>query len=185
MNTNKSLFLFQEGVTYLNHGSFGACPKIIFEDYQKWQIQLETQPVRFLTDRLYDALRNSRESLSTFLGCRHDEILFFQNPTTAISNIIYNLNLKPGDEVLMTDHEYGALVRAWTAWGIRNKVKIRNAEIHLPLDSKSKFFNDLLKKISSRTKVLFLSHITSPTGLVFPIKEIVDFAKQKKINDKI
>ena len=181
MNTNKSLFFFQEGVTYLNHGSFGACPKIIFEDYQKWQIQLETQPVQFLTDKLYESLRNSRESLAAFLGCKHDEILFFQNPTTAISNIIYNLNLKPEDEVLMTDHEYGALVRAWTAWGLRNKVRIRNAKIYLPLDSKSKFFDDVLKKISSKTKVLFLSHITSPTGLVFPIKEIVDFAKQKKI----
>jgi len=181
MNANKSLFFFQEGVTYLNHGSFGACPKIIFEDYQKWQIQLETQPVQFLTYKLYEALRNSRESLAAFLGCKHDEILFFQNPTTAISNIIYNLNLKPEDEVLMTDHEYGALVRAWTAWGLRNKVKIRNAEIHLPLDSKSKFFDDVLKKISSKTKVLFLSHITSPTGLVFPIEDIVDFAKQKKI----
>ena len=93
MNANKSLFFFQEGVTYLNHGSFGACPKIIFEDYQQWQIQLETQPVQFLTDKLYEALRNSRESLAAFLGCKHDEILFFQNPTTAISNIIYNLNL--------------------------------------------------------------------------------------------
>ena len=181
MNANKSLFFFQEGITYLNHGSFGACPKIIFEDYQKWQIQLETQPVQFLTDKLYEALRNSRESLAAFLGCKHDEILFFQNPTTAISNIIYNLNLNPEDEVLMTDHEYGALVRAWNAWGLRNKVKIRNAKIKLPLESKSKFFDDVLKKISSRTKVLFLSHITSPTGLVFPIEEIVDFAKQKKI----
>ena len=181
MNANKSLFFFQEGITYLNHGSFGACPKIIFEDYQKWQIQLETQPVQFLTDKLYEALRNSRESLAAFLGCKHDEILFFQNPTTAISNIIYNLNLNPEDEVLMTDHEYGALVRAWTAWGLRNKVKIRNAKIKLPLESKSKFFDDVLRKISSRTKVLFLSHITSPTGLVFPIKEIVDFAKQEKI----
>ena len=181
MNANKSLFFFQEGITYLNHGSFGACPKIIFEDYQQWQIQLETQPVQFLTDKLYEALRNSRESLAAFLGCKHDEILFFQNPTTAISNIIYNLNLNPEDEVLMTDHEYGALVRAWTAWGLRNKVKIRNAKIQLPLESKSKFFDDVLKKISSRTKVLFLSHITSPTGLVFPIKEIVDFAKQEKI----
>ena len=81
-----------------------------------------------MTNELYDALRNSRESLSAFLGCDHDEILFFQNPTTAISNIIYNLDLKPVDEVLMTDHEYGALVRAWTVWGIKNNVMIKNAK---------------------------------------------------------
>ena len=94
--------------------------------------KLENQPVQFLTNELYDALRNSRESLSEFLGCNHDEILFFQNPTTAISNIIYNLDLKPEDEVLMTDHEYGALVRAWTVWGRKNNVMIKNAEINLP-----------------------------------------------------
>ena len=116
MKTIKKHFYFEEDITYLNHGSFGACPKVIFEDYQNWQIKLENQPVQFLTNELYDALRKSRESLSAFLGCDHDEILFFQNPTTAISNIIYNLDLKPEDEVLMTDHEYGALVRAWTVW---------------------------------------------------------------------
>ena len=181
MKTIKKHFYFEEDITYLNHGSFGACPKVIFEDYQNWQIKLENQPVQFLTNELYDALRNSRESLSAFLGCDHDEILFFQNPTTAISNIIYNLDLKPEDEVLMTDHEYGALVRAWTVWGRKNNVMIKNAKINLPLESKDKFFDDISKKISSKTKVLFLSHITSPTGLVFPIKEIVDFAKQEKI----
>ena len=181
MKSIKNFFYLKKGITYLNHGSFGACPKVIFKNYQKWQVKLETQPVKFLTDELYIALRNSRESLSAFLGCKDDEILFFQNPTTAISNIIYNLDLAPYDEVLMTNHEYGALVRAWDVWGRKNKVTIKNAKINLPLDSQNKFFDDIAKRISSKTKVLFLSHITSPTGLVFPIKEIVEFARQKKI----
>ena len=81
----------------------------------------------------------------------------------------------------MTNHEYGALVRAWAVWGRKNKVMIKNAKINLPLDSQNKFFDDIAKRISSKTKVLFLSHITSPTGLVFPIKEIVEFARQKKL----
>ena len=80
-----------------------------------------------------------------------DEVLFFPNPTTAISNIIYNLDLKPGDEVLMTDHEYGALVRAWNAWGEKAKVYIKYAKVTLPLDSKDKFFEDIQKKISPKT----------------------------------
>ena len=107
--------------------------------------------------------------------------MFFQNPTTAICNIIYNLDLKPGDEVLLTDHEYGALVRAWNAWGEKTKVHIKYANVTLPLESKDKFFEDIQKKISPKTKVLFLSQITSPTGLVFPIKDIIDFAKERKI----
>jgi len=181
MNENKKLFLLEEDITYLNHGSFGACPKVIFEDYQNWQFKLEKQPVQFFTEELYYALKKSRESLSKFLGCGQDEVLFFQNPTTAVSNIIYNLDLKPGDEILMTDHEYGALVRAWNAWGKKVKVYIKYANVTLPLESKDKFFEDVSKKISSKTKVLFLSHITSPTGLVFPIKDIIDFAKEKKI----
>ncbi len=181
MNENKNLFLLKEGITYLNHGSFGACSRIIFQDYQNWQVGLEKQPVQFFKEELYSALKKSRESLSTFLGCDQDEVLFFQNPTTAISNIIYNLNLNPGDEVLMTDHEYGALVRAWNAWGNKAKVHIKYAKITLPLDSKDKFFEDISSKVSSKTKVLFLSQITSPTGLVFPIKDIIDFANGRKI----
>ena len=133
MNENKNQFLLKEGITYLNHGSFGACPRVVFQDYQNWQVRLEKQPVQFFTEELYSALRKSRESLSTFIGCDQDEVLFFQNPTTAISNIIYNLDLNPGDEVLMTDHEYGALVRAWNAWGEKAKVHIKYANVTLPL----------------------------------------------------
>ena len=181
MNENKKLFLLEEGITYLNHGSFGSCPRVIFEDYQNWQLRLEKQPVQFLTEELYCALKKSRESLSTFLGCDQDEVLFFQNPTTAVSNIIYNLDLNPGDEVLMTDHEYGALVRAWNAWGEKAKVHIKYANVTLPLESKDKFFEDISKKISSNTKVIFLSQITSPTGLVFPIQDIINYAKKRKI----
>ena len=181
MNENKNEFLLEEGITYLNHGSFGACSKVVFEDYQNWQVKLEKQPVQFFTEELYSVLKKSRESLSLLLGCDQDEVLFFQNPTTAISNIIYNLDLNPDDEVLMTDHEYGALVRAWNAWGKKAKVHIKYANVTLPLKSKDKFFEDISSKISSKTKVLFLSHITSPTGLVFPIKDIIDFAKERKI----
>ena len=181
MNENKNQFLLEEGITYLNHGSFGACSKVVFQDYQNWQVRLEKQPVQFFTEELYSALRKSRESLSTFIGCDQDEVLFFQNPTTAISNIIYNLDLNPGDEVLMTDHEYGALVRAWNAWGEKAKVHIKYANVTLPLESKDKFFEDISSRISSKTKVLFLSQITSPTGLVLPIKDIIDFAKERKI----
>ena len=75
MNVNKEKFLFEKGITYLNHGSFGACPKTIFEDYQNWQLKLEKQPVQFFTEEVYTALKNSRVSLGKFLGCEQDELL--------------------------------------------------------------------------------------------------------------
>ena len=124
MKSIKKFFLLKR-ITYLNHGSFGACPKVIFKNYQKWQVKLETQPVKFLTDELYIALKKFKRVFISIFRVQDDEILFFQNPTTAISNIIYNLDLAPYDEVLMTNHEYGALVRAWDVWARKNKVTIK------------------------------------------------------------
>ena len=171
MNQFKENFFLQDGITYLNHGSFGACPKMIFDNYQDWQLKLEKQPVKFFSDEVYTALEHSRIALSQFLGCDQDEILFFQNPTTAISNIIYNLNLKSGDEILMTDHEYGALVRAWNVWGKKNNIHIKTAKIAIPLCSEDEFVGDFCSRISPKTKVIFLSQITSPTGLILPINK--------------
>ena len=117
MNDIKQNFLLDKNITFLNHGSYGSCPIPVFEDYQKWQRKLEKQPVEFLTNDLWEALKHSRVTLSKFVGCDEDEVLFFSNPTSAIANVINSLNLNDGDEVLMTDHEYGALVRQWNLWG--------------------------------------------------------------------
>ena len=174
-------FLLDKEITFLNHGSFGACPKPVFENYQEWQLKLEKQPVRFLTKDLYHGLRASRQAVANLIGCDKDDIIFFQNPTTAITNIIYNLQLNQGDEVLMSDHEYGALIRAWSEWGKKNKVNIVQHEISLPMVSQEKFVSDFLKCITDKTKVLFISQITSATGLIFPIQDIIDFARNRGI----
>ncbi len=177
----KNNFLLEKNIIFLNHGSFGACPNPVFEDYQEWQKKMESQPVQFLQKQLYPALRESRVALGNFLGCSEDELIFFQNPTTAISNIIYNLNFKPGDEVLMSDHEYGALIKAWNAWGEKTGVKIIQQKIPVPLQSEHNFVEEFFKGVSPKTKVIFLSQITSPTALVFPIKKIINFAKDRGI----
>ena len=177
----KEHFLLDEDIIFLNHGSFGACPKVVFENYQFWQSELEKQPVNFFTKILYPELEKSRRSVANFLGCDQNELIFFQNPTTAVSNIICNLNLKPGDEVLMSSHEYGALIRSWGEWGNVNKVKIIKQDLSMPLVHENNFFQDLKKGFTSKTKVLFLSHITSATGLIFPIKRVLAYAREKGI----
>ena len=121
-NDVRNQFLLEPDVTFLNHGSFGACPKSVFEDYQHWQKKLEQQPVLFSTETVYEQLEQSRTALGDFVGCHEQDLVFFQNPTTAVSNIIFSLDLKPGDEILMSNHEYGALVRAWSKWGRRQQV---------------------------------------------------------------
>ena len=177
----KKHFLLDPNITFLNHGSFGACPKVVFNNYQYWQRELEIQPVKFFTKVLYKKLEYSRKKLSNFIGCDHDELIFFQNPTTAVSNIIANLDLQSGDEVLMSSHEYGALVRSWSEWGIKKNIKIVQQEVELPLTAENKFIENIWRGITPKTKVIFLSHITSATGLIFPVEKIISLAKEKGI----
>ena len=181
MNDIKQNFLLDKNITFLNHGSYGSCPIPVFEDYQKWQRKLEKQPVEFLTNDLWEALKHSRVTLSKFVGCDEDEVLFFSNPTSAIANVINSLNLNDGDEVLMTDHEYGALVRQWNLWGEKNNVKIKQQKVPVPVTSKDMFIDNFWRGVSKKTKVIFISQITSPTAIIFPVKEIVDLAKNKGI----
>ena len=177
----KKHILLDPNITFLNHGSFGACPKVVFNNYQYWQRELEIQPVKFFTKVLYEKLEYSRKKLSNFIGCDHDELIFFQNPTTAVSNIIANLDLQSGDEVLMSSHEYGALVRSWSEWGIKKNIKIVQQEVELPLTTENKFIENIWRGITPKTKVIFLSHITSATGLIFPVEKIISLAKEKGI----
>ena len=181
MNNLREKFILDQEITFLNHGSYGACPLPVLEEYQKWQRNLEKQPVQFLTNELWGYVKDSRIALSEFVGCDESEIIFFQNPTTAVSNIIHSLRLNPGDEILMTDHEYGALIRAWGIWGENNGVDIIQQKIPIPIQSEQEFIETFWEGVTSRTKVIFISQITSPTALILPIKKIIDRARTKGI----
>ncbi|MGB5845696.1 MAG: aminotransferase class V-fold PLP-dependent enzyme, partial [Anaerolineales bacterium] len=106
-------FLLEDSLIFLNHGSFGACPKSVFEVYQYWQRQLEYQPVRFLGRQAIDLLAEARSELANYLNAPQDDLVYTPNPTTAINMIVRSLGLKPGDEILTSDHEYGAMDRTW------------------------------------------------------------------------
>ena len=177
----KGWLLLDPDITFLNHGSYGACSKPVFKEYQDWQQKLENQPVQFMTNQVYSAMEKSRESMSQFVGCDEKELVFFQNPTTAVTNVIYNLDLKPGDEVLMSNHEYGALVRAWKMWGKKTGVKIIQQDISMPVTTEENFIEDFWTGVTDQTKVIFLSHITSSTALIFPIEKIIKLAKEQNI----
>ena len=177
----KGWFLLDPDITFLNHGSYGACSKPVFKEYQDWQKKLEDQPVQFMTNQVYSAMEKSRESMSQFVECDEEELVFFQNPTTAVTNVIYNLDLKPGDEVLMSNHEYGALVRAWKMWGEKTGVNIIQQDISMPVTTEENFIEDFWTGVTDQTKVIFLSHITSSTALIFPIEKIIKLAKEQNI----
>ena len=174
----KNLFFLNPKITYLNHGSYGACPIPVFNDYQKWQKRLESQPVQFFTDTLWKYLKDTRQSIGRYINCAGNDLILFPNPTTAVNNIFENLKLVKGDEVLMTQHEYGALIRAWGNASKKYGFKIVKKEVSLPLKTKVEFLNQFLSAINNKTKVIFISQITSQTALIFPVSEICKYAKK-------
>ena len=177
----KELFPLNRDVTFLNHGSFGSCPYPIFNEFQRYQKQLEYQPIAFLDENINQNIFTAQQALSSFINCDPDDIVFFTNPTTAINEIMRSIELDEGDEVLSSNHEYGALDKAWDFICNKRAAKHIKANIPNPILSEESFIDAFTSRISSRTKVIFLSHITSSTGLVFPIKNIINIAQQKNI----
>jgi isopenicillin-N epimerase len=175
----KSQFLINPEITYLGFGSFGACAKPVFEDYQKWQMELEFEPVQFITVNGLKYLKESREALGNYVGCDADDVVFVPNPSYAINVVAKSFMLNPGDEILTTNLEYGACDKTWNYYCKKAGAKYVRHNIELPLVSKQKFIDDFFKGVTNKTKAIFISQITSTTALIFPVKEICAIAKQK------
>ena len=176
----KSQFMLDPKITHLNHGSFGATPKPIFNSLVNWQKKLELNPSKHIYDT-FDFLKESRSSLASYINCDKDDVVFVPNPSTALNTIIKSLDLNPGDEILSTNHEYETLDRTWKYISKNTGSKYIQVPISLPLKSENNFIECFLKKITSKTKIIFLSQITSSTGLIFPIEKICKIAKEKNI----
>ncbi len=173
----KEQFLLNPEYRHLNHGSFGACPKPIFEDYQKWQLALERDPVDFFVNKGNEQLQRSKEALGNYINCDPDNLVYTTNPTYAINIIAKSLNLSPGDEILATDQEYGALDKTWKYYCDKAGAKYIQQQINLPVTSKEQMIDDFFAGYSDKTKAIFISQITSMTALIFPVKEICERAK--------
>jgi len=179
-NTNlKSQFLLNPAITFLNFGSFGSCPKPVFEDYQAWQLKLESEPVQSIAMNGPQNLKQARQALAQYINCDADDVVFVTNPSYAINIIAKSLQLNAGDEILSTNLEYGALDRTWNFYCKKANAKYVRQPIELPLVSKEKFIEDFFKGLTDKTKAIFIGQITSATGLIFPIKEICAIAKSK------
>ncbi|UCF62259.1 MAG: aminotransferase class V-fold PLP-dependent enzyme [Anaerolineaceae bacterium] len=178
MDNLKSEFMLDPEVTFLNHGSFGACPRPVFETYQEWQRELERQPVKFLARRARELMAEARTALADFLHCSEDEVVYFTNPTTAINMVARSLELEPGDEILTTDHEYGAMDRTWRFICQQIGARYVRQPIPLPVTTPEDFMETFFSGISPRTRLVFISHITSPTALCFPVEAICHRARQ-------
>ncbi|HKB45251.1 MAG TPA: aminotransferase class V-fold PLP-dependent enzyme, partial [Chitinophagaceae bacterium] len=181
MQNLEQYFFLRNDITYLNFGSFGACPKPVFEQYQKFQLELEQEPVQFITVNGLKYLEASREVLGNYINCHKDDVVYVTNPSYAVNAIAKSFDLKPGDEILTTDLEYGACDRTWDYYCKKAGARIVRQPIPLPVQSKEQFVSDFFKGLSSKTKLVFISHITSSTALRLPAEEICAIAKEKGI----
>lgn len=179
MNNNflKSQFLLRDDITFLNFGSFGACPKPVFQQYQAFQLELEQEPIQFITVNGIEYLIKSRKCLANYLHCNENDLVYVTNPSYAVNIIAKSLNLKEGDEVLTTNLEYGACDKTWKYYCKKSGAKYVRQPINFPLTTKEQFVEDFFKGLTSKTKLVFISHITSTTGLRLPIEEILAKAK--------
>lgn len=177
----RDLFLLDPDVTFLNHGSFGACPIEVFDVYQHWQRELERQPVDFFIRRSAPLMDAARAALAAYVGAPADCVAYVLNATFGVNSMARSLPLKPGDEILTTDHEYGACEFALMQACDERGARYVRQPIPLPLPADDEFVEIFWQGVTDRTRVIFLSHITSPTGVVFPIEPIIRRARERGI----
>ena len=166
------LYLLDPDIIFLNHGSFGARPVPVLEAYQRWQRNLEREPVQFLGRDLSLLLRAARTTLADFLRASPDDLVFVPNATQGMNIVARSLSLGPGDEVLGTTHEYGAVERTWRFLASRKGFTYRSAHIPAPVTSANAVVEHLWEGVTERTRAIVVSHMTSPTALILPVAEI-------------
>ena len=185
MSDLRALFLLDPEVIFLNHGSFGATPRPVFDAYQRWQRRLEEQPVRFLSRELPDLLAEARSALAAYLGVTGDDVVYVPNATFAVNVVARSLPLAPGDEVLTTDHEYGACENVWRFLSQKKGFAYIRRTLPFPLppepDLEDFVVDAFWQGVTPRTRVIFLSHITSSTALRLPVARICARAREAGI----
>jgi isopenicillin-N epimerase len=181
INMLKELFLLDPQVVFLNHGSFGACPRPVFEQYQEWQRRLEQQPVQFLGIELDNYLLHSRQVLGEYIHSSANDLVYIPNATHGVNTVARSLQLNPGDEVLTTNHEYGACNFTWDFICEKTGALYKHQTIKVPVKSQNEIVDQIWRGVTPRTKVIFISYITSPTSITFPVQLICQRARLEGI----
>jgi len=174
-------FLLDPNVVFLNHGSFGACPAPVFAEYQRWQRELERQPVEFLGRRADALLGEARSALGAYLNAPPETLVFVPNASHGVNLVARSLSLQPGDEILTTYHEYGANDQMWDHLVGKAGATVVRQPIPLPVTTHAEFVDQLWAGVTPRTRLIFLSHVTSPTAMIFPVAELCRRAREAGI----
>ncbi|GAB4379027.1 MAG: aminotransferase class V-fold PLP-dependent enzyme [Elainellaceae cyanobacterium] len=177
----RQFWALDPAITFLNHGSFGACPIPVLEKQSQLRSQLEAEPVRFFALELEALLDQARQCLAEFVGANAADLAFVPNATTGVNTVLRSLSLQAGDELLITNHEYNASRNAlnWAAELTGATVVV--AKVPFPLATSDQIVERVLDKISTKTKLVVLDHVTSQTGLIFPLRVLVQELSKRGI----
>jgi isopenicillin-N epimerase len=173
VNALAAHWVLDPGIDYLNHGSFGACPLPVLEFQAEIRRRMEREPFRFLARDLTPLLDGAREELGCFVGASADDLAFVPNATTGVNTVLRALRLAAGDELLTTDHAYNACRNALAFAAERAGARVVTAPVPFPLGREDEVVEAVLARVSSRTRLALLDHVTSATAVIFPIRRLV------------
>lgn len=162
-------------VVYLNHGSFGACPRAVLDAQTRLRERMEREAVKFFVQDMDALMDESRQALAAFVRCRAEDLVFVPNATTGVATVLMNLQgvLGDGDEILMTGHEYPACMNSMRRTGQRTGARVVSVALPFPLKSPDEVVAAVMNAVTPRTRVLLISHVTSPSGIILPVERIV------------
>ncbi len=171
----RSHWMLQPELTFLNHGTFGACPRAVLQAQTELRNHMECNPVRFFERELPGLLDDAREALADFIGVRRSEDLaFVPNVTSGVNTVLRSLSFAPGEELLITNHRYTAVNTAIDFVAQRSGALKRVVEIPFPIRGPGVVLETVLAAVNSQTRLVVIDHVTSATGLVFPIERLIE-----------
>ena len=178
----RSQWMLDERIAFLNHGSFGAMPRVVFEQQTEWRRKIEAEPIELLGRQAIKLIGDAKRPVGEWLGMREEDFGLVTNATEGVNAVLQSLRLKPGDELLTTTHVYNAVWQAMRHVAGRSDAVCRQIELTLPLQSADQVVESVAEGLSSNTRLLVIDHVTSPTGLVFPVQRIAKLCAARGID---
>ena len=177
-----SQWMLKPGLTFLNHGSFGAMPRAVLDEQEQWRRRIEAEPVEIIARRWPRLLDGVKQSVGALLGMRPEDFGLVTNATEGINAVLRSLELRPGDELLTTDHVYNAVRQAMKFAAGRSGGSYREVAVPMPVLSADEIAQRVIDAVNEKTRLLVIDHVTSPTALVFPVERIVEACRDKGVD---
>jgi len=172
-NPFRAHWTLDPAIAFLNHGSFGACPRPVLEAQDRLRARLEAEPVRFMVRELEPGLDAARAAIGAFVGADPDDIAFVPNATTGVNTVLRSLDFRPGDELLTTDHVYNACGNVLDVVAAPRGARVVRAAVPFPSKGPDEVVDAVLASVRPTTRIALLDHVTSATGVVLPIERLV------------